>query len=72
MNTGYMIYQAERTHSAAEQHEIDRLNSEMAEAVTRSWHRIGAALASGVRSAGHFGQLPGRAGEPQAVLQKCL
>ena len=72
MNPGYMIYQAERTHSSSEQREMDRLNSEMAAAVTGRWHRLGAALASGVRSAGHLGQVPGRAGEPQAVLQKCL
>jgi hypothetical protein len=75
MNTGYMIYQAERTHSTSEQREIDRLNSEMAAAVTRRWHRLGAALATGVRSvrsAGRLGQVPGRTGEPQAVLQKCL
>jgi hypothetical protein len=78
MNPGYMIYQAERTHSSSEQREIDRFNSEMAAAVTRPWHRLGAALAGGakgvksVRSAGRLGQVPGRTGEPQAVLQKCL
>ena len=32
MNPGYMIYQAERTHSSAEQREIYRLNSELAAA----------------------------------------
>ena len=75
MNTGYMIYQAERTPTRAEQLEIDRVNSELAEAVTRSWHRIGAALTSGLRSlqgAGRLEQVPGRTGEPQAVMQEYL
>jgi hypothetical protein len=75
MNPGYMIYQAERTHTVAEQREIDRLSSELAAAVTGPWHRFGAALASGVksvRSAGRLGQVPGRTAEPQTVLQKCL
>ena len=78
MNPGYMIYQAERTHSVAEQREIDRFNSDLAAAVTRPWHRLGAALASGVksvrsvRSAGRLGQVPGRIGAAQAVQQKCL
>ena len=75
MNTAYMIYQAERTRTGAEQREIDRLNSEMAAAVTRPWHRLGAALASGARSvlsAGRPGQVPGRTGGPRSVLSKCL
>ena len=78
MNPGYMIYQAERTRTYAEQCEIDRFNSELAAAVTRPWHRFGAALASGVKSvrsirdASRLGEVPGRIVEPQSVLQKCL
>ena len=78
MNPGYMIYQAERTMTTAEQREIDRLTSEMAAAFTRPWYRRGAALASGVKSvksvrgASRLGQVPGRTGEPQAVLRECL
>jgi hypothetical protein len=73
MNTGYMIYQAERTRTSAEQREIDRLNGEMAAAVTRPLHRFGAALASGARSvrgAGRLGQVARKTGEPQTVLPK--
>ena len=75
MNPGYMIYQAERTRTGAEQREIDRLHGDMAAAFTRPWHRLGAALAGGVKSvrgANRLGQVPGRAGEPQAVLRECL
>lgn len=72
MNTGYIIYQAERTRTGAEQREIDRLNSELAAAVTGSWHRLGAALANGarsVRSAGRQERVPGRTGEPRPFCQ---
>jgi hypothetical protein len=75
MNTGYMIYQAERTPTRAEQLELDRVNSELAAGMTRRLHWVGAALASGVRSvrgAGRLEQVPGRTGEPQAVMQECL
>ena len=30
MNTGYLIYQAERTRTAAEQREVDRSNAQLA------------------------------------------
>jgi hypothetical protein len=35
MNISYMLYQAERTHSAAEQREIDTAAGELAAAITR-------------------------------------
>ena len=35
MNTGYMIYQAERPKSAREQREIDMSNAKLAEAIGR-------------------------------------
>jgi hypothetical protein len=37
MNTGYMIYQVERTKSAAEQREIDRSNAQLAASISRLW-----------------------------------
>jgi hypothetical protein len=51
MNQAYMMYQAERTRTGAEQREIDRANGELAAAVRRRRHWLSAALASGVRSA---------------------
>jgi hypothetical protein len=35
MNTGYMIYQVERTKSAAEQREVDRSNAQLAASISR-------------------------------------
>jgi hypothetical protein len=75
MNTGYMIYQAERSRTAAELREMDRRNGELAAAVTRRWHRIGAALTGRVTrllGAARSEQVPSRPQEPQAVMQKCL
>jgi hypothetical protein len=45
MNTSYVIYQAERTKTAAEQREIDRSASELAASVARRWRSL-AALAA--------------------------
>ena len=42
MNTGYTIYQVERTKSAAEQREVDRSNAELAAAISRLWCALGA------------------------------
>jgi hypothetical protein len=44
MNTGYMIYQAERTKSAAEQREVDRSNAKLAAAISRPWRALAAPL----------------------------
>ncbi len=46
MNAGYLIYQAERTPSAAEQREIDRSSAQLAASAARLWR----ALAAPVRS----------------------
>jgi hypothetical protein len=40
MNTGYLIHQAERAHSQAEQREIDRRAGEFAAATSRLWRSI--------------------------------
>ncbi len=42
MNAGYLIYQAERTPSAAEQHEIDRSNAQLAASAARLWRALAA------------------------------
>jgi hypothetical protein len=42
MNTGYTIYQVERTKSAAEQREVDRSNAELAAAISRLWRALAA------------------------------
>ena len=40
MNTGYTIYQVERTKSAAEQRKVDRSNAELAAAISRLWRAL--------------------------------
>jgi hypothetical protein len=42
MYTGYTIYQAERTKSAAEQQEVDRSNAQLAAAISRLWGALAA------------------------------
>ena len=44
MNTSYLIYQAERPMSAAEQREADRETGELARSLARLWHPVAAAL----------------------------
>jgi hypothetical protein len=44
MNTGYLIYQAERPRSAAEQRQTDIAHAELARAVSRRWHALTAPL----------------------------
>ena len=46
MNTGYLIYQAERTRTAAEQREVDASHAELAAAVSRLWRSLAAPLRS--------------------------
>lgn len=48
MNTGYTIYQVERTKSAAEQREVDRSNAQLAAVISR----LRGALAAPLRGAG--------------------
>ncbi|MGD0064035.1 MAG: hypothetical protein ABSB76_11415 [Streptosporangiaceae bacterium] len=40
MNTSYLIYQAERTKTAAEQRAIDRSAGELAASLARRWHAL--------------------------------
>jgi hypothetical protein len=44
MNTGYLIYQAERPRSPAEQRQVDVAHAELARAVSRGWHALTAPL----------------------------
>ena len=54
MNTGYLIYQGERTRSAAEQREVDRSSAQLAVSIGRTWR----ALAAPVRSRRARGSRP--------------
>lgn len=54
MNISYMLYQAERTRSAAEQREIDASAGELAAAITRAGRTGRRALARHHRT-GHQG-----------------
>jgi hypothetical protein len=40
MNISYLIYQAERTRTAAEQRAIDRSAGELAASLARRWHAL--------------------------------
>jgi hypothetical protein len=69
MNTGHLIYQAERTRSAAEQQEVDRSNAQLAVSIGRMWRALEAPVRSrrawgsrGSRPAG-LARKAGRAGE---------
>jgi hypothetical protein len=56
MNTGYLIYRAERPLSRAEQRQVDITHAEMARTVSSLWHALTAplrALRSAGRAAGH-------------------
>ena len=44
MNTGYLIYQAERPRSAAEQRRADIAHAELARSVSRRWQALTAPL----------------------------
>jgi hypothetical protein len=56
MNTGYLIYQAERPRSRAEQRQADIAHAELARAVSRRWQALTAplrALRPAGRQSGH-------------------
>jgi hypothetical protein len=63
MNTGYLIYQAERPLSRAEQQRVDIAQAELVRKVGRGWHALTAplrALRSTGRSTGRpAGRQPG-------------
>ena len=44
MNTGYLIYQAERPMSSAEQRRVDASRAELAASLTRLGHRLTAPM----------------------------
>jgi hypothetical protein len=44
MNTGYLIYQAERPRSGAEQRAVDARNGQLAASVARGLHAFAAPL----------------------------
>ena len=46
MNTGYLIYQAERTMTCAEQQRVDATNAELAASLSRLWRALAATLRS--------------------------
>jgi len=52
MNTAYLIYQAERTRTTAEQREVDAMHAELAASLVRLWRSLAAPLGSRRRSRG--------------------
>lgn len=68
MNTGYLIYQAERPRSRAEQRQVDIAHAELAEVVSHRWQALTAPLRA-LRSAGPAaGRAAGRAARRRAGL----
>ncbi len=67
MNTGYLVYEAERTRRAAEQQEVDRSNAQLAVSIGRMWRALAAPVQSrrarGSRPAGS----PRKAGRVRAL-----
>lgn len=59
MNTGYLIYQAERPLSRAEQQQVDIANAELVRAVSRCWYALAAPLRA-LRSTGRAAGRPTR------------
>jgi hypothetical protein len=71
MNTGYLIYQAERPRSAAEQRQTDIAHAELARAVSRRWHALTAPLRAR-RLAGRQPGLPARYPATDYSAAECL
>jgi hypothetical protein len=63
MNAGYMIYQAERQLSRAEQQRVDIAHAELARKVSRYWQALTAPLRA-LRSAGRSAGLAAGRGAP--------
>jgi hypothetical protein len=57
MNTGYLIYQAERPRSTYEQQQADIASAELARTVSRCWHALTAPLRA-LRQRGRQPELP--------------
>ena len=64
MNTGYLIFRAERPLSRAEQQQVDIAHAELARTVSRYWH----ALAAPLRALRAKGRSTGRLARRQAGL----
>ena len=62
MNTGYLIYQAERSLTAAEQRRVDEQNGKLAASVARRVHSFAAPLK--LRRRAHNGPRGSRAAAP--------
>jgi hypothetical protein len=69
MNTGYLIYQAERPRSTTEQWQVDIAHGELARAVSRRWHALTAPLRARRRPGRPAGHPAGYRTAPQA---ECL
>jgi hypothetical protein len=57
MNTGYLIYQAERPRSRYEQQQADIASAELARTVSRCWHALTTPLRA-LRQRGRRSELP--------------
>ena len=69
MNTGYLIYQAERTMTAAEQRAVDATHAELAAALTRLWRALAAPLRS--RRGARRGASEGHGTNRRAAWSRC-
>ncbi len=70
MNTGYLIYQAERTMTAAEQQRVDATHAELAASLARLWRALAAPLRSrpGGRRGNRQGTLRATPHQPPSCL----
>ena len=68
MNTGYLIFRAERPLSRAEQQQVDIAHAELARTVSRCW----CALVAPLRALRSMGRSKGRPTERQARRQAGL
>lgn len=62
MNTGYLIYQAERPRSPAEQRQVDIAHAELARSASRRWRALTASLRALRRAERRGGRQPGHPG----------
>ena len=73
MNTGYLIYQAERPRSTREQRQVDIAHAELARSVSRRWHALTAPLRARRRPGRPAGHPAGYRTTPEAeCLTECL
>jgi hypothetical protein len=67
MNTGYLIYQAERPRSTTEQRQVDIAHAELARSVSRRWQALTAPLRGRRLTGRRAGRRAGFAAEYQAT-----